>query len=335
MHLNFGPSRFYLPNPQYDTYDLTPYLVKGENLIAVEVLANGMESFQLPLSIGGFIAWGNLAVQQGKTISLETPGTWKILSVASMDTNTVKFSFATAALEVQDMNREPFGWTRAAFEDSDWSDPVQIGNQDHWGELTPRSIPHLTQMEKTPLSCEGIYRIQQDEHIFSFYEKTPDETREGYNSGKHLHGYTWIFSPEDQEIELGTWWGSYYLNGEGPLSVSSQDKLNPVRENRIFKLKKGWNYLFIYYRAIWGAWEFTMAVPSNSGIYLSANKEMEDKMIMKTFLATDKEQSAKWVENFKADEAALVKSQKKLTMEIADGRLYSGKSGQRAGVEPP
>ena len=37
-HVNFGPSRFYVAHPQFDSYDLTPYLRPGKNVIAVEAL---------------------------------------------------------------------------------------------------------------------------------------------------------------------------------------------------------------------------------------------------------------------------------------------------------
>jgi len=307
-HINFGPSRFYLAHPEYDTYEMKGYLKEGENVIAVEVLANGMETFQLPKSIGGFIAWGSVIESTVNEINLETPGNWKMLSVASMDTNTIKFSFACGALENQDLNKEPSGWQNISFNDQGWQNPVEIKNQSHWGELTPRKIPHMTQNEKTPLLCLGIFKEQKEEVISSFYVKTPDETATDYNSGQNMLGYTYIFSPKDQEIELGTWWGDYYLNGEGPLQVSSKNNSNPVRENRVFKLKKGWNYLFVYYRAIWGAWEFTVAVPANSGLQFAADKKKKGTIFFKTLTPLSKEQSVELVNKFKTNEKELLKS---------------------------
>ena len=77
IHVNFGPARFYVAHPQYDTYDLSPFLHKGNNVVAVEVLSNGTVTYQVPLSIGGFIAWGEVEnVSPG--LSLETPGQWKM-----------------------------------------------------------------------------------------------------------------------------------------------------------------------------------------------------------------------------------------------------------------
>ncbi len=89
-----------------------------------------------------------------------------------------------------------------------------------------------------------------------------------------MYGCTYIYSPVKQDVELGLWWGTYYLNGEGPIGVSGNDPHNPVRQRRLFSLKKGWNYLFISYVAIWGGWDYYMAVPKESGLILSARREM-------------------------------------------------------------
>ncbi len=93
IHLNFGPSRFYTSHPEYDTYDLASYLKKGRNVVAVEVLANGTMTFQVPLSIGGFIAWGTVEDEDG-SVSLETPGDWKMQASEAYDHEALRFSFA-------------------------------------------------------------------------------------------------------------------------------------------------------------------------------------------------------------------------------------------------
>ena len=306
-HINFGPSRFYLEHPQYDSYDLKDFLKEGANTIAVEVLANGTQTYQLPNSIGGFIVWGNITDDSKQKVSLKTSGEWKMLPVAVMDTLAVKFSFATGALESQDLNKEPVGWNKTDFDDSDWLTPIVIADQNHWGSLSPRNIPHLTQNERTVLSCIGIYKEQKDEIIQSFFVKYPDKTIFSYNVGTDMIGYTYIYSPVNQDVELGTWWGDYYLNGEGPLPTNSKSKTNPVRENRIFKLNKGWNYLFIYYRAIWGAWEFSVAVPKNSGLIFAADKRKESKVFFKTLASLSKQETTEYTNKFKLSDKGIKK----------------------------
>ncbi len=282
VHLNFGPARFYPANPRYDNYDLAPYLIKGKNSVSIEVLANGMETFQIFESIGSLIAWGNIPDGKGKDYSFSTPGNWKMLPVYSMDSLAVKFSFACGAMEIFDARNEPSNWKKPSFDDSGWKKPVLIENPAYWGKLQPRIIPDLTQYETEAFRCLGIYKPKSGENFYSFYQKTPDENLQLYNRGERFAGYTWIYSPNKQIVEAGTWWGDYYLNGEGPLAISSKDLINPVRENRIFELNKGWNLLFVNYRAIWGAWEFLLTIPENSKLEFSPEKKHNSEFFFKS-----------------------------------------------------
>ena len=43
---------------------------------------------------------------------------------------------------------DDFSWAAASYDDSAWEKPVIHGNPAHWGELTPRTIPHLTQDDR-------------------------------------------------------------------------------------------------------------------------------------------------------------------------------------------
>lgn len=273
-HINFGPSRFYPAHPEYDSYDLTPFLLPGRNVVAVEVLSNGTVTFQVPLSQGGFIAWGEV-ISPSDTISLDTPGHWKMKTSAAYDHEALRFSFACGPMEIFDGRRQPADWNRPGFDDSHWESPVLHGNPDHWGQLAPRTIPPLTQDELLPVKLLGIYPEHHEEELYTFIIKTPDRTRNDYGSGHQMYACTYIFSPVQQDVELGLWWGTYYLNGEGPLEVVGSEPGNPVRQNRILSLKEGWNFLFISYVAIWGGWDFYMAVPRKAGLHFSPFKKRE------------------------------------------------------------
>lgn len=274
-HLQFGPSRFYPENPRYDRYDLAPYLGEGENVVAVEVLSNGTETFQVPLSSGGFIAWGGVNTGSGP-ISFRTPGEWKMRAPGAFDSAAIRFSFACGPMEVFDGRKQPPDWNRPGFDDSQWALPVVRTSQEHWGRLTPRIIPPLTQDETVPLELLGIYRESDREQVYSFFIKTPDNTRTQYGAGNQIYAATYLYSPRDQEVEAGLWWGEHYLNGEGPLPVSGTPTGNPVRQNRLLKLKRGWNFLFIGYRAIWGGWDFYLSLPSDAGLVPSPHRQMGD-----------------------------------------------------------
>jgi len=133
IHLNFGPSRFYTAHPEYDSYELVPYLKEGKNVIAVEVLTNGTVSYQVPLSVGGFIAWGE--VDNGaKAIALETPGAWKMHVSDAYDHQALRFSFACGPMEVFDGRNQAADWNLPGFDDSGWKLPIILADQGHWGD---------------------------------------------------------------------------------------------------------------------------------------------------------------------------------------------------------
>jgi alpha-L-rhamnosidase len=279
-HINFGPSRFYPSHPEYDSYDISRFLVPGRNVVAVEVLTNGTVTFQVPLSVGGFIAWGEVEAAP-VPVSLATPGEWRMFVSDAYDHEALRFSFACGPMEIFDGRKQPASWNRPDFDDSGWEKPVIHGDQGHWGALTPRTIPQLTQDELLPLRLTGIYREHHQEEIYTFFVKTPDRTAAQYNAGKQLYACTYLYSPAEQDVEMGLWWGEYYLNGEGPIPVSGREPGNPVRENRIFALKKGWNFLFVSYMAIWGGWDFYMAVPREAGLLFSPERtEREGPFIL-------------------------------------------------------
>lgn len=281
IHLNFGPSRFYTAHPEYDSYELAPYLHSGVNVVAAEVLTNGTLSFQVPFSIGGFIAWGDMETGSGR-ISLETPGEWKMHVSDAYDHEALRFSFACGPIEVFDGRKQAIDWNMPGFNESLWQKPVVLRDQAHWGALSPRTIPALTQDELLPEELLGIYRELRHEDIYTFFIKTPDETSQDYNSGKQMYGCTYIYSPVQQDVEVGSWWGEYYLNGEGPIGQSGYYQGNPVRQNRILSLQEGWNFLFVSYVAIWGAWDYFMAVPGAAALVFSPGKKKDGGAFMLT-----------------------------------------------------
>jgi len=281
VHVNFGPSRFYPANPEFDSYELDPYLVEGRNVIAVEVLSNGTVTYQVPLSKGAFIAWGEVESRAGQE-SLATPGAWKMMVSQAYDRDALRFSFACGPMEVFDGRKVPRGWKDRDFDDRSWEVPIKLSDQAYWGKLSPRTIPALSQDEVIPAELLGIYREQDQEERYSFFIKTPDRTNRDYNSGKQMYAATYIWSPQEQEVELGLWWGQHYINGQGPVKVIDPVPGNPVRRNRIFAFQKGWNFFFVSYVAIWGGWDFQMAVPRTAGLILSASKNKEDPHFMLT-----------------------------------------------------
>ena len=52
------------------------------------------------------------------------------------------------------------------------------------------------------------------------------------------HGYAYIYSPINQDVEVGLWWGEFYLNGGKQLRGKGENLDLPMRNPRLLKLKK-------------------------------------------------------------------------------------------------
>ena len=96
----YGPARFVTEFPEYDSYDLTPYLKDGANALRVEVNYYGCLSYQT-MADGqpGFIAAGGSA---DGAIDLATPGDWTARVHAAWAWDAPNFSFAQNPAEICD-----------------------------------------------------------------------------------------------------------------------------------------------------------------------------------------------------------------------------------------
>ncbi|MDX2246647.1 MAG: alpha-L-rhamnosidase C-terminal domain-containing protein [Bacteroidia bacterium] len=272
--VNFGPARFYPAHPQYDTYDILPYLTPGKNHIHVRVFSNGTDSYQLKRTPPGFIAWGEILSSKGDTFSLKTPGKWRCQRMTGYDPQSPKMSFALGPFEVYD--------ARVDFNASNWHKPQKLEIPLPWGNLTPRTLPPLTQEPFFPLSQTGPYTLKTDEKIYSFRVKVPDENNEEFRLGRTLFGHTWIYSPQAQQVKAGIWWGEHFLNGAGPLPQTNAPENQPHRQEVIMNFHAGWNEFFVRRKSFWGTWDFFLAFPDSAGLILSLNKKSDDMLWFET-----------------------------------------------------
>lgn len=282
-YINFGPGRSYPENPQYDTYDIAPFLQKGKNVIAVKVLSNGMNTYQVPKSIGGFVFWGKISDGTQK-IDLSTPGNWMCTRSEAYDPTSPKMSFATGPIEVFDARLAITDWNELEADTEKWHKPVELNEQDHWGTLEPRVIPHLTNDKTVPKFLLNAYHLSNEETILSFREKLPDLTREDMAASNWMYAYTYIYSPVKQTINAGLWWGEYWLNGKDVKPDFNQPSDRNNLSYAKLDLKAGWNFFLITYGVFQSLWDFYMSVPSDAGLLFSPDKSLQDS---ETFAVAD------------------------------------------------
>lgn len=289
--ISYGPLRSFPESPVYDVYDLSSYLIEGENVVALKVRSNGTNTYQMPLSKAGFMVWGEIRCIN-KSYDLKTPGNWKASLSEGYVEDVPKMSFATGPMDIYDARNDPHNWHMPGFDDSSWQAPVAIKDPQHWGVMQPRNIPFLTHDKHFPHHMLWQKSILQDEKIYSFRVKSKDRTRADFNTQKRVFAYTWIYSPKPQSIETGTWWGEFFLNSEGPLQRNDLPLDNINRQSMTLDLKEGWNFFFIKYDIVWASWEFYFAVPRNADLVFSPYKKRNDDVFFKTagpFLSEEEE----------------------------------------------
>jgi alpha-L-rhamnosidase len=270
-----GPARSYPERPEFDSIDLRPFLVAGHNSLAVQVLSFGTSSFQLRRQPGAFVAWG--AVRAGDdAFDLSTPGAWKYARDRGYDETAPRMSFAMPPIEVYDAREAGGDFLGGSLLGSGvdrapggWSSPLPLGAREAWGELQPRSIPPLEARWIAPKALRGAFALDESERLLSFRVPVPDQSRAQYAAHRLLFARTRIFSPRARRVPFGLWWGSYYVNGQGPLQDAG---LSPGQRNKNLvwvPLRAGWNDFFVRYKSVFGPWDFYLSAPRDAGLEFS------------------------------------------------------------------
>lgn len=269
--LGHGPARFFVESPEYDTHDISPFLRDGANVIAVVVNGYGCVTFHTEKSVGGLVAWGRVTDGAGAETSLATDASWKALESPGHQRETGYLSFALNPGEVLDARQLPPGWDLPDFDDSDWSQGVEMEAQDHWGELRPRSIPLLDEREVLARRRLGAWVAAQaeDEDVYSFV--LPGRSGAWRLQGAPAMAFTYLHSPCDQEVTLYAWWGKYWINGEELGHVERHDM--PLRHDLNARLREGWNTFVVMERVSFDSWTFYLGLPRAAGLTVSAEKE--------------------------------------------------------------
>jgi hypothetical protein len=266
--LGHGPARFFTISPEFDSFDLTPHLRPGRNVIAVIVNSFDAIAFSADRNAGGLCAWGELQDATGKRIDLNTGnGAWKAIDSPGHDPVTHHLSFASGPAEFFDARQMPADWDQPGFDDSAWS-PAAIRQDARWGPLQPRSIPQLDESIQRPTRRLGVWSAmpQAGETIHSLFVVSPGG--KSLETQARVAVLAYLFSATDRDVRIGAWWGKFWLNGIELLGQKRHDL--EVRQDFPCHLRAGWNTLLVHDKMGGDFFDFTIGLPA--GVEISAQK---------------------------------------------------------------
>jgi len=192
---------------------------------------------------------------------------WKCLSANAWWPAIPRLTFALGPGECHDARTFPTGWDSPDFNASSWPFAVPVAQPEHWGKLRPRSIPLLDEREIIPERCLGVFAgdYAADEERYCIRSIYP-------NGVSPITGiYTQIYSPEDQEIEVGASSANIFLNGR-QIPFTCPSGLYLRREYR-FSVQKGWNTFLALQEGYGCIMDFLLGLPRNLGLKVQADSE--------------------------------------------------------------
>ncbi|GAB4167666.1 MAG: family 78 glycoside hydrolase catalytic domain [Terrimicrobiaceae bacterium] len=254
-----GPARFVTQYPEYDTHDLSPWLVVGVNTIEVEVNYFGTSSYQtMPDGRPGFIAWGNIS-----GIDLATPGDWEAELCREWRQDAPLFSFAQNPVEICDTRLDGAA-RRCALR-------VLEGNDAPWGKLTPYSGRPLRGKILRPRRIEVVGPLANHEKLLGFMTHYPGSAGLAGQPPPWVAFATWIWSPRAQDVLMSCFWGELECNGD-PVHVDTSTPRGNHGEG-ILRLRSGWNFLAGKLEVLTEVWAWCIGVPEDSGLLLRSCKD--------------------------------------------------------------
>ena len=163
-----GPARGVQAHWPYDEVNVSAFLRRGRNVIAVRAHNPGFGNFQ-------YRSEGNagllLAAAWGR-IRLVSDLSWKCRRQSAVKIDTIPTSKQLFCQEHFDAREDDADWKEIKFSDGDWKVPVSPGvwNSMPWHSLEPRMIPLLEERKVFPKALLGIGGGKCAEG----YEKTRD-----------------------------------------------------------------------------------------------------------------------------------------------------------------
>ena len=156
--VSLGPARNDLFHWNFETVDIAPYLVKGDNIITATVWNDGEYRPEGQISNRtGFLFQGNTANEE----IINTNTSWKCFKntaytpLTGIGYNTY---YVSGPGELVDMNKMPDGWQKNNFDDNAWPNAVKA----HWRGATPKGNVDIAEWMLVPSTLPPMeLRVQR------------------------------------------------------------------------------------------------------------------------------------------------------------------------------
>ncbi len=148
-----GPCRFDPVSPSYDSADVTSFLKKGKNVVAVMVMSHGSNGKTMNHHPGLTVGL-EIKNHAQKIKSIWTDNSWKWNNHTRFLPPVQLWADMTDRI---DARLDDGDWSQTDYNDQHWSTAVSISGT-MWGAFTPRTIFYLTknEMDWTPLGKRNL-----------------------------------------------------------------------------------------------------------------------------------------------------------------------------------
>lgn len=172
-YIGRGPNRCWPFDQQYDTHDVARHLRAGDNVIAVLVHNIGASTYQYMPGRGGLIV---RLIADGTEVV--TDRSWFVAPHTGWRRSVPRVAMQMGWAEYFDAREDLRGWTCGEFDDSGWSQAVEIGpvGTEPWTGMSPREIPFLTEDPVYPERLMWADTVRPPQHTIdiNFREHLPE-----------------------------------------------------------------------------------------------------------------------------------------------------------------
>ncbi len=153
-----GPANNYHFIYNVNSVDITPFLRKGKNVIAVDTLYNGY--INRAYNSGDNRIGMYAEVVANGDLLFNTDETWKYTFDKSFIETDITYGYKTQTAEYRDMSLYPHGWNSAEYDDSSWNFAVIKADDDH--ELAEQITPNV---ESKIIIAEKVEKLTDNHFI--------------------------------------------------------------------------------------------------------------------------------------------------------------------------